>query len=235
MVLGTQRGIGKSVVVGGLAMLLRRRRVPVDVFKPVAVGCRRTRHGPVSPDVEFLAHCADSPHELAVINPVRYRQTFAPAECARRERRPVDFDRIEQGLHGLSEGCSVLLIEGVGGLLEPLDEKRTMVELAAGWNTEVVVVAPSSVDAVNHVLMAVDCLRHRDVEPLAVLLNRYVAESAPWADEVNPEQIATYADVDVPLMLPHDPAISMEKGRMGEDILAALQPLAARLTERPAS
>jgi dethiobiotin synthetase len=234
MVLGTGRGVGKSVVTGGLAVGLRRAGVRVNVFKPVSVGCRRTRQGLVSADVEFLAHCADSRQDLATLNPIRFRESFLPVECSRRRNHPIDQSAIEEAYHRVCEGYGRVLVEAVGGLLEPLDDRTTMLDLAAGWKARFVVVASASAAAVNAVLMAVECVRRRNLNLTAILLNRYEPDSAPLADEINPEQIATHARVDVPLMIPRDPATSIEKGQVGEDIVAALRPLVLRLTDRRA-
>lgn len=234
MVLGTGRSVGKSAATGGLAWGLRRAGARVNVFKPVSVGCRRTRQGLVSADVEFLAHCADSRHELATLNPIRFRESFLPAECARRRNRPIDRSAIEEAYQRVCEGHDLVLAEAVGGLLEPLDDRTTMLDLAVDWKARVVVVASASAAAVNAVLMAVECVRRRNLKLTAILLNRYEPDSAPLADEINPEQIATYARVDLPLMIPPDPATSIEKGQVGEDIVAALRPLVLRLTDRRA-
>jgi dethiobiotin synthetase len=234
MVLGTGRGVGKSVVTGGLAVGLRRAGARVNVFKPVSVGCRRTRQGLVSADVEFLAHCADSRHELATLNPIRFRELFLPAECARRHHRPFDRAAVDEAYQRVGEGHDLILVEAVGGLLEPLDNRTTLLDLAAGWKARVVIVGSASAAAVNAVLMAVECIRRRNLKLTAILLNRYEPDSAPLADEINPEQIATHARVDVPLMIPRDAATSIEKGRVGEDIVAALRPLVLRLTDRRA-
>lgn len=232
LVIGTQRGVGKSVVTGGLALLLRQMGVRVGVFKPISVTGRRDRHGPVASDAEFLAHCAESSHPLAAINPVVFLHGSVPAFCAERDRQPIDLELIRECMERVSLGCSLLLIEAVGGLLEPLDRQRTLLDLAASWDARIVLVTPSSADAVNQVLMATECMRHRQLRPLAVLLNHYDADTASLADEINPDQIATFAGVDVPFMVPHDATTSVSDARVGEDVLAALLPVANRILAR---
>ena len=71
-VTGTDTGVGKTVVAGGIADWFRRQGTRVAVLKPIATGCEWRREGLVSADAEFLAHCADSPHPLDLISPQRY-------------------------------------------------------------------------------------------------------------------------------------------------------------------
>src|SRR5690554_3147787 len=87
---GTDTEVGKTLVAGAIARCLRGRGRRVEVFKPVATGCRRTREGLVSADAEFLAACAESRRTLAEICPLRYAHAVAPNIAAERAGRPVD-------------------------------------------------------------------------------------------------------------------------------------------------
>ncbi|MCY2925662.1 MAG: adenosylmethionine--8-amino-7-oxononanoate transaminase [Planctomycetota bacterium] len=57
-VVGTDTGVGKTLVAGGIARCLRQAGVGVEVFKPAASGCRLVDGRLVSDDGEFLAACA---------------------------------------------------------------------------------------------------------------------------------------------------------------------------------
>jgi len=95
-VTGTDTGVGKTMVAGALALLLRQAGRRVGVFKPVATGCRRDpRLGLVSEDAEFLAHCAEAREDLATIYPVRYAGDLSPMVAAEWSRRPIDWPAIE--------------------------------------------------------------------------------------------------------------------------------------------
>lgn len=232
-IVGTVCRVGKTVVAGGLARILRERGRRVGVFKPVAVGCQyRMRQGLVCPDAEFLAHCADAPHDLNTINPVRYSHRLVPAECARRSQRPVDFGEIERSRARIGAESDCMLVETVGGLLEPLDRDTLTADLLARWSMPLVLVAGAGADAVNHVLMALDCARHRRLQVAAVILNRYVADGATLADEINPEVLTRYTGVDLPLVIPEDAETGVAQARLGPAVLEALAPLARTLFSR---
>ncbi|MHC4757960.1 MAG: AAA family ATPase [Planctomycetota bacterium] len=59
-ILGSDAGVGKTVVAGGIARILYEREIKVGVFKPIATGCKRAWDGVVGEDTEFLAWCANS-------------------------------------------------------------------------------------------------------------------------------------------------------------------------------
>ena len=229
-VVGTGRRVGKTVVAAALARVLRDRGLRVGVFKPVSTGCpRRIREGLVCPDAEFLAHCADAPHELATINPVRYAPRLPPAGGGQRRWPPLDFDEIERCLRRISRDSDLVLIEATGGLLEPLDRQTRVADLLGRWNLSLIVVAPAAADAVNTVLMTLEIARRRSLAIEAVVLNRYTAEGCSLADETNPEMVATYGQVNLPVVVPNDPATDVASTRLGRSVLEAVTPLARAL------
>ena len=78
-----------------------------------------------------------------MINPVRYKPPVAPAVAAEKENRPVDWDAMAESLQRLDQDHDVLLVEGVGGWHVPLDEKRSVEDLAQWIGYPVAVVAAS--------------------------------------------------------------------------------------------
>ncbi len=59
-VTGTDTGVGKTLIAGGIARLLTQQGLKVGVFKPVASGCQSDRGQLVSADAAFLAACAET-------------------------------------------------------------------------------------------------------------------------------------------------------------------------------
>ncbi len=139
-VTGTDTGVGKTLVTCAIAAALRRQRPSwrLGVSKPFSTGCRRDREGLVNPDAEALAHFADCRLPLATINPIRFIPPLAPAVAAEQVGGKVDWPLLAQSLEELDEHSDALLIEGVGGLMVPLDPQRprlTVLDLARRCDT----------------------------------------------------------------------------------------------------
>ena len=126
----TDTDVGKTVIAGAIAHWFARRKFRVGVFKPVATGCPRRREGLISEDAEFLAHCADAPGPLDLICPQRYAEPLAPAVAAERAGQPLDWGAIDRALREISDASDVMIVEGVGGIMAPLDPKNTGLDLA---------------------------------------------------------------------------------------------------------
>ena len=230
-IVGTRPGVGKTVVGGALADHARRRGMHVGVFKPIATGCRRTRHGLRAADAEFLAHWADTPNDLATVNPICYRSRLIVAECARREGREVDEGAIETARRQVLAQADIVLIEGVGSLLEPIAANRRFADMIGEWQIPIVLVSPADADDIHTTLGAIDFARQAGLSVWAVVLNRYRPNEATLADEMNPEWIARYGGVDLPVVVPADRDTSVRKCWLGADVRFALTDLGNKIVD----
>ena len=137
---GTDTGIGKTIVAGAIAHVLHETGRRVGVMKPIATGCvRRIREGLVSEHAEFLAHCADTEHPLETINPVRYAQALAPAVAAARARRKINYAAVWQAYDRIRRSSDIVIVEGIGGWMVPLDDKKFLADLACEFGLPVIV------------------------------------------------------------------------------------------------
>ncbi|HPD30985.1 MAG TPA: dethiobiotin synthase [Phycisphaerae bacterium] len=226
---GTDTGVGKTVIAGALAMLLREHNRKVAVFKPVATGCRRdVRLGLASEDAEFLAHCAESDATLETINPVRYGGDVAPMIAAEHTRKPVDWEAIDQSWCRLRASADWVLVEGAGGLLVPVDPKNNMADLAKRFNLPLIIVARPGLGTINHTLLTIEAARTRGLPISGVVINGYRPDSATLAEETNPEVIARLAKISMPLIAPFDARTDLRQGLVGETLLHALRPFVER-------
>ena len=220
LVTGTDTGIGKTVVAGAIANWFRRQGNRVAVLKPAGSGCVRRREGLVSEDAEFLAHCADASHPLDVICPVRYAEPLAPAIAAERAKQPLDWTAVDRSAAVMSEGSDVMIVEGVGGLMVPMDPKHTFLDVAKWLKLPTVVVARPNLGTINHTLLTVNALRDAGVKVAGVVINRYPAQSADAAAETNPRAIEKWGKVPVLCIVPD--VLAGVKERLHADVVAAV-------------
>jgi dethiobiotin synthetase len=207
-VVGTTVGVGATVAAAVIAHACRRAGAKVAVFQPIATGCVRRREGLVSEVAEFLAVCADTAHPLDLIAPVRYADATTPQIAARRADRPIDWQAIERSTHLMTRGTEVLIVRApAGGVLTPLDDARTTLDLARMFALPVVIVAAAGVDAISQIALTASVLRAgaSPIGAAGVVVNRYPAESASVADEESLRQIERWAGAPVLCVLPAEP------------------------------
>lgn len=233
-VTGTDTGVGKTAVTCAIAAALRRQAPRgagrVGVCKPIASGCRKDREGLVSADAEALAHFADCRMPLDVINPVRLAPPLSPAAAAEQAGVEIDFDAIARSLERIDVASDVMLVEGVGGLLVPLDAagRYSVLDLAAAVGYPVLVVARSTLGTLNHTAMTIRLLRDAGCRVAGVVMNDYpvdawrltddpsVTSNRRWIEKLTAAKVLA----TVPLCEAH--TVRPEQGELSLDVLEAV-------------
>ena len=219
---GTDTGVGKTLITGGIAHLLRKRGKKVGVFKPVATGCHCELEGLVSRDAEFLRMCAELNEPMTVIAPASYEIPAAPIVCVRREKRPIDYQQIAAMYNYLAKTCDVVLVEGIGGVMVPLDENTMLIDLAAKMKLPTVIVARVKLGTINHTLLTLETVRKAGLYTPGVVINGYSVPAANIAEETAPDIIAECGSTKILATVGQDDQSSVENLRLGRMILAGL-------------
>ena len=220
---GTDTEVGKTVVAGGIAKVLKDRGQDVGVFKPIASGCRSDRGVLVSRDAEFLAHCADSAQTLDHICPVRFREPLAPEVAVRRGAEPIELEVIRTYYNRLASEKDVMIVEGVGGLLVPLGKDLLVANLVGQMDLPLLIVAKPELGTINHTLLTIEAARARGLRVAGIVINSYVADTASVAEETNPAAIERASGVKVLAIVPRDLQTNMGRGIVGPDVQFALE------------
>ena len=121
---GTDTGVGKTYVAGLIARALAAGGRRVGVYKPAASGCTRQGGTLVSDDAVALWNAAGRPGELERVCPQRFAAPLAPHLAARAEGKMLDAAVLRQGLEYWRERSEIVLVEGAGGLMSPLGERK---------------------------------------------------------------------------------------------------------------
>jgi dethiobiotin synthetase len=172
VVSGTGTGVGKTVVTAALATLAMSTGCRVAVLKAVQTGVRAGEPGDLD-QVRRLAGRAVTCGELA-----RYPDPLAPATAARRAGiPPVTPARVIAAARELGAVHDLLLIEGAGGLLVPLDGAGgTLADVAAGLAAPVLVVAAAGLGTLNHTALTAEVLRTRGLSCLGIVIGSWPPE-----------------------------------------------------------
>jgi dethiobiotin synthetase len=222
-VTGTDTGVGKTLVAAAIASWFARRGARTAVCKPMASGCVRRREGLVSEDAEFLAHHANAKFPLNTICPQRFAEPLAPAIAAERAGQKIEWDAIDSAIQEMCAESDVLIAEGIGGILVPVDRKLTVLDIAKWLGLPAVVVARPGLGTINHTLLTVEALRHAGVAVAGVVINRYPTETPAAVEETNPRAIEKWGKVPVLCFVPRftGPAIPT----LPADVVAAIEPV----------
>lgn len=218
---GTDTGVGKTLIAGGIAAVLRQQGLKVGVFKPIASGCR-DEGMLISDDTEFLAMCADADYSLSVISPVTYKTPAAPITCIQLEGRDIDYEEIATAYTYLCDNTDVVIVEGIGGALVPIDAEHMVMDLAVEFNLPTVIVARPNLGTINHSLLTVNAVRDAGLPVAGLVISGYNAMDATIDEETAPEVIAEFGNTNILSIVPYDDQSRVEDGLLGEGIIETL-------------
>lgn len=160
---GTDTGVGKTVLTALLLSHLRALGRRALALKPFCSGGRE--------DAELLHALQEGDLTLDQVNPFYFCEPVAPLVAARRHRREISLEQVVRHIRSVASGkvlatksCGetgqkYLLVEGSGGLLVPLGENYTVLDLLRRLNCEVVVVSANRLGTINHTLLTMQALR----------------------------------------------------------------------------
>ena len=185
-VTSTGTDIGKTFITAGLIRHLRGAGRTVEALKPVVTGFDSMRASASDPAVLLTA--LDRPVTLDEINrisPWRYRAALSPDMAARREGQTVDFAQLgEFSLRAVLTRRDVLFIEGVGGIMAPLDDDHTVLDWMMILRLPLILVAGSYLGTISHTLSALDALLRRELTVLTIVVNETGGSTVPLDDTV---------------------------------------------------
>ncbi|MFB6073994.1 MAG: dethiobiotin synthase [Haloarculaceae archaeon] len=193
-VLGTDTGVGKTLVTAGLTGTLRDAGVDAVAVKPCQTG------HPPDDDAEYVREMCGTDAASTCLR--RLGPALAPAVAARESGVDLSYDAIREGCVRALEDAEVGLLEGIGGLRVPLADGRDVIDLVADLSLPALIVARSGLGTLNHTALTVETLERRDVSVAGVVLNEY--EGASLAERTNPGVIAAENGTPVATLPPLD-------------------------------
>jgi len=205
LVTGTDTGVGKTFVAGGIAAALARRGVDVGVMKPFATGAIRVGGRLVSEDAQFLRKASGVEDPLDLINPSCLRPPLAPFMAARVAGTSIDLDAVRAAWRKLTALHSTMVVEGVGGLLVPLVTGWTVADLARDWKLPLVVVTRPALGTINHTKLTVMAARAAKLRILGLVINSAVPTRRGLAERLNPAALEAETRVPILAEIPHLP------------------------------
>lgn len=197
-VTGTDTGVGKSVLSAALAATMAAAGERVRAFKPVVTGLEdeqapETMSG-WPPDHELLAAAAGM--DAQDVAPLRFGPAVSPHLAARLQGTAIDPGPLVEHARSSAAAGSVLVAEGVGGLLVPLADDYSVCDLAVELGLPLLIAARPGLGTINHTLLTLRVARAAGLRVCAVVLT-------PWSREPseielsNRETIARLGEVEV--------------------------------------
>ncbi len=237
----TDTNVGKTVVTCAIADILVRLGLRVGVCKPFATGARNEREGLVSDDAQALAYFSQfdpSVGGLPMVSPILERLPLAPAVAMERSGRALDMEPIRRSMTAIDRGCDVVLMEGVGGVMVPIDPRdpqRMVLDLIREADYPVVVVCRSDLGTLNHTALTIEALRRADCRIAGLVVNFYNPDDPDPAMQTNREWLGRMNRLPILATVPRvsENELRVADGVLHDEVRAAVALTDWRLYAKP--
>jgi dethiobiotin synthetase len=185
-VTGTDTGAGKTVLTALLVAFFRGGGGRALGMKPFCSGSRA--------DARLLHSLEHECLTIDEVNPFYFDKPLAPAAAASRRRPAVPLRAAAGKIRGLAGRCDLLVVEGVGGVMAPLGEDYTVLDLIRRLDCKVIVVCANRLGVINHVLLTANALQGAGLKEVTVVMMgarrpdisargnpAMIRKMAPWA------------------------------------------------------
>lgn len=211
---GTDTGVGKTVVTAGLALGLRARGINVGVMKPVETGCTLMDGEPVPTDARFIMAAAGSHDPMDLVCPYRLKNQAAPSISSRLEDVHIDLNYINDKYFQLSLMHEVVLIDGVGGLLVPLNNSELVSDLILQLGLGMIVVARPTLGTINHTLLTINYAKMLGINVAGLIVNGFGRQAITLSERMAPDEIQHFTDATMLGMLPWLGGVDVASGTL---------------------
>ena len=205
-VTGTDTGIGKTWTSLALMQYFQQQGKKVVGMKPVAAGCEMLEGQLKNEDALQLQaqSSVDIPYDL--INPYAFSLPVSPHIAASKEGKRVEIAHIQQAYLKLEALADVVIVEGVGGWMVPLNEKEDVSHLAEQLNLPIIVVVGMRLGCINQAKLTFSA-----IERLGLHCEGWIAscvEKNMDELEANIETLEAFSDMPLLATFPYEEKIN---------------------------
>ncbi len=212
-VTGTDTGAGKTWSTLVLMHYFKQQGLSVVGMKPVAAGCEWIDEQLKNEDALLLQQHSSIELAYEEINPYAFEAPVSPHLAG--VKNPVQFEVLLQAYNKLKNKADVVIVEGAGGWLVPLNNENDIADFAVALDVPVIVVVAIRLGCINHARLTVQSIQQSKVNCagwLAVCID-------PDMDKQT-ENIETLKQkLDIPLLGVIPYAEKIDFGRQSEDLI----------------
>jgi len=200
---GTDTDAGKTFVTAGVVSGFVNSGVNAIPAKPVQTGCVNG----IAEDLEFSLRTASLSFPDSVLQklcPLRFAPACSPHLAAELADTSISLSGMVSGLHDLQSDFDCVVAEGAGGILVPLGNGKTMLDLMVELGWPVVLVSSNKLGTINHTLLSLSALQHAGFEVAGVIVNHTTPPSSLISSS-NIRAIREYGGVKILGEIPFSP------------------------------
>jgi dethiobiotin synthetase len=164
LILGIDTDIGKTFFVESLC----RKKIAKNAIKPIVSGFDEADENSDCAKILLALGKKINKETLDEISPWRFKQAISPHLAGK-----IDFlEVVKFCKEKISASKEILLIEAAGGVMTPITDKETFLDLAVELKIPTLLVCANYLGAISHTLCAIAALKNKGVLLEKIILNK---------------------------------------------------------------
>lgn len=158
----TNTDVGKSYACEKFLKYYAKQGLKVGYFKPIETGV-----APVPPDGNKLLNLVkelNKDFDVTINDVVPYQFKLPAAPYVAKETTKIDLDFIIKKRDYLLKFCDILVIEGAGGLMVPIEKDFFIIDLIKYLETKAILITPSKLGCINDTLLSMQALKNKNID-----------------------------------------------------------------------
>ncbi len=158
----TNTDVGKSYACEKFLRHYAKQGLKVGYFKPIETGV-----APVPPDGNKLLNLVkelNKDFDVTIDDVVPYQFKLPAAPYVAKENTKIDLEFIIKKRDYLLKFCDILIIEGAGGLMVPIEKDFFIIDLIKYLETKAILITPSKLGCINDTLLSMQALKNKNID-----------------------------------------------------------------------
>lgn len=191
---GTDTSVGKTVVTGLLGRYLKEKGLKVATQKWIQTGCMDVSEDILEHDL-IMGRGPDNATPLRM--PYILKYPASPHLASRLDDVKINVENIKAAFNELLESSDVVLAEGAGGLLVPVNEEVLIADIVKDLDIPAILVVENRLGAINQALLTIESMKRRGIRLLGIVFNRLTPRGDEMILNDNKDIIAKISGVTV--------------------------------------
>lgn len=167
---------GKTFLVENLCHIALQKQQEILAIKPVISGFIKDDKNSDSSKILQALGLENSLENLESISPWRFSEPISPNFAAKLEKREVNFAKLTnfctKKINIAKKNDKFLLIESAGGIMTPISDKKTFLDLAIELKLPILLVSNNYLSSISHSLCTIKAIKSHNLTIKNIIVNQ---------------------------------------------------------------
>ena len=170
----TGTNIGKTYLSKLIIKKAQKLNLKVNAIKPIISGFNMDNFDTTDTGI-ILNALGKNKSLIEEVSPWRFKAPLSPNQAAHKENKEIEFKEVIdfclKNLNPINNNNDIVLIEGVGGTMVPINDKFTTLDLMIALDIPIILTIGSYLGSISHTLNAYEVLIHNSININSIVIS----------------------------------------------------------------